>query len=283
MKLIECPRDAIQGLENFIETDKKVAYLNYLLSLNLFDVIDFGSFVSPKAMPQMADTSEVIQHLNKANSKTKLLAIIANERGATDAVKYESVDFLGFPFSVSETFQQRNTNSSIAESLEVVKKINTLAIQHDKELVLYLSMAFGNPYGDEWNEEIINKWLETFHEMGVKTVSLSDTIGVADAPSIERICKHAVKSFPEMEIGVHLHTTSETSLSKIKAAESAGITRFDGAMLGYGGCPMAKDELVGNMPMEDLLTYFGVTSDAQTEELKSRFLELINLSNVPTH
>jgi hydroxymethylglutaryl-CoA lyase len=276
MKLIECPRDAIQGLKPFIETDKKVAYLNYLLSLNLFDVIDFGSFVSSKAIPQMADTSEVVQRLNKADSKTKLLAIIANERGATDAVKHESVDFLGFPFSVSETFQQRNTNSSIEESLGVVKKINASAAQHGKELVLYLSMAFGNPYGDEWNEGIINKWLETFHKMGIQTVSLSDTIGVADAASIERICKHVVTAFPEMEIGVHLHTTPETSLPKINAAENAGIKRFDGAMLGYGGCPMAKDELTGNMPMEDLLEHFQLISNQQISEMKEAFLELIS-------
>lgn len=276
MKLIECPRDAIQGLKPFIETDKKVAYLNYLLSLNLFDVIDFGSFVSPKAIPQMADTSEVVQRLNKADSKTKLLAIIANERGATDAVKHESVDFLGFPFSVSETFQQRNTNSSIEESLGVIKKINASAAQHGKELVLYLSMAFGNPYGDEWNEGIINKWLETFHKMGIQTVSLSDTIGVADAASIERICKHVVTAFPEMEIGVHLHTTPETSLPKINAAENAGIKRFDGAMLGYGGCPMAKDELTGNMPMEDLLEHFQLISNQQISEMKEAFLELIS-------
>ncbi|MFT6203705.1 MAG: hydroxymethylglutaryl-CoA lyase [Spirosomataceae bacterium] len=276
MKLIECPRDAIQGLKTFIETDKKVDYLNYLLSLNLFDVIDFGSFVSPKAMPQMADTEEVVKRLDKSNSKTKLLAIVANERGANDAVKFQNIDFFGFPFSVSETFQQRNTNSSIEESLEVVKKMNALTTKHDKQLVLYLSMAFGNPYGDAWSEEIINKWLKEFSEMGIKTVSLSDTIGVAEALSIERICKHAVIAFPEMEIGVHLHTTPETSLSKIKAAESAGITRFDGAMLGYGGCPMAKDELTGNMPMEDLLEHFQTTSNEQISKIKEQFLELIS-------
>jgi hydroxymethylglutaryl-CoA lyase len=276
MKLIECPRDAIQGLKTFIETDKKVDYLNYLLSLNLFDVIDFGSFVSPKAMPQMADTEEVVKRLDKSNSKTKLLAIVANERGANDAVKFQNIDFFGFPFSVSETFQQRNTNSSIEESLEVVKKMNALTTKHDKQLVLYLSMAFGNPYGDAWSEEIINKWLKEFSEMGIKTVSLSDTIGVAEVLSIERICKHAVIAFPEMEIGVHLHTTPETSLSKIKAAESAGITRFDGAMLGYGGCPMAKDELTGNMPMEDLLEHFQTTSNEQISKIKEQFLELIS-------
>lgn len=276
MKLIECPRDAIQGLKPFISTDKKVAYLNYLLSLNLFDVIDFGSFVSPKAMPQMADTSEVIERLDKSTSQTKLLAIIANERGATDAVKHQKVDFLGFPFSVSETFQQRNTNSSIAESLDVVKRINELSLEKNKELVVYLSMAFGNPYGDEWNEEIITKWLKVFSEIGIKTISLSDTIGVANAESIERICKHAVQNFPEMEIGVHLHTTPETSLSKIKAAEAAGIKRFDGAMLGYGGCPMAKDELTGNMPMEDLLSHFDVANEVKIEEMKGKFLELIS-------
>lgn len=275
MKLIECPRDAIQGLKPFISTDKKVAYLNYLLSLNLFDVIDFGSFVSPKAMPQMADTSEVIERLDKSTSQTKLLAIIANERGATDAVRHQNVDFLGFPFSVSETFQQRNTNSSIAESLDVVKRINELSLAKNKELVVYLSMAFGNPYGDEWNEEIITKWLKVFSEIGIKTISLSDTIGVANAESIERICKHAVQNFPEMEIGVHLHTTPETSLSKIIAAENSGIERFDGAMLGYGGCPMAKDELTGNMPMEDLLSHFNVANEVQTEEMKWKFLELI--------
>lgn len=276
MKLIECPRDAIQGFKPFISTDKKVEYLNYLLSLNLFDVIDFGSFVSSKAMPQMADTLEVVGRLNKSASKTKLLAIIANERGATDAVKHLNVDFLGFPFSISETFQQRNTNSSITESLEVVKRINELSLENNKELVVYLSMAFGNPYGDEWNEEIITKWLKIFSEMGIKTISLSDTIGVANAESIERICKHAVQNFPEVEIGVHLHTTPETSLSKIKAAEAAKIKRFDGAMLGYGGCPMAKDELTGNMPMEDLLSHFNLANEVKIEEMKGKFLELIS-------
>lgn len=283
MKFIECPRDAIQGLKDFIPTEKKVNYLNFLLSLNLFDVIDFGSFVSPKAVPQMADTKLVVSALDKQNSKTKLLAIVANERGASDAAAYEIIDFIGFPFSISETFQQRNTNSTIDESLEVVKRIKKLADLHDKELVLYLSMAFGNPYGDEWNEGIIEKWLKTFSEMGIKIISLSDTVGVADDASIERICRHAVNAFPAIEIGVHLHTTAETSLSKIKAAERAGITRFDGAILGYGGCPMAKDELVGNMPMEDLLVHFDVASADKTAELENRFLELINASHVSTH
>lgn len=276
MKLVECTRDAIQGLKQFIPTEKKVNYLNYLLSLNLFDVIDFGSFVSPKAMPQMADTKEVVSLLKKRGSKTKLLAIIANERGAMDAVSYPNIDYLGFPFSISETFQQRNANASIEESLRVVERIKKHVDEHDKELVLYLSMAFGNPYGDEWNEEIITKWLKTWQAMGIKTVSLSDTVGVADIDAIERICTYAVATFPKMEIGVHLHTTPETSLSKIKAAETAGITRFDGATLGYGGCPMATDDLVGNMPMEDLLTHFNLATSEIINEMQVRFLTLIN-------
>ncbi len=276
MKLIECPRDAIQGLKQFIPTEKKADYLNYLLSLNLFDVIDFGSFVSPKAMPQMADTKEVVSSLKKRASKTKLLAIIANERGAIDAVSLDMIDYLGFPFSVSETFQQRNANASIGESLRLVERIKRLADEHEKELVVYLSMAFGNPYGDEWNEEIIAKWLKIFQEMGIKTVSLSDTVGVADNDAIERICKHAVAAFPETEIGVHLHTTPETSLTKIIAAETAGITRFDGALLGYGGCPMAADDLVGNMPMEDLLTHFNLVNSEIINEMQAQFLTLIN-------
>lgn len=279
MKLIECPRDAIQGLPDFIPTEKKVAYLNYLLSLNLFDVIDFGSFVSPKAMPQMADTKDVVGKLNKHNTNSKLLAIIANERGAKDAVTHENIDFLGFPFSISETFQKRNTNSSIGESLKVVERIKELTDQHNKELVLYLSMAFGNPYGDEWNEGIVAKWTQVFADMGVKIISLSDTVGVADDASINQICQHAVNTFPEIELGVHLHTTSDTATSKIKAAKAAGINRFDGAILGYGGCPMAKDELVGNMPMENLLTHFNKAPAEVIDEMKSRFLELISIKH----
>lgn len=277
MKLIECPRDAIQGLKTFIPTQKKVDYLNYLLSLNLFDVIDFGSFVSPKAMPQMADTKEVIAQLNIAGSTTKLLAIIANERGATDAVQFEEITYLGFPFSVSETFQQRNTNSSMEESVETVRRIQELCLKNDKSLVLYLSMAFGNPYGNEWNEDVISKWMNVFSEMGIQIISLSDTVGVADEASIERICKKAVMDFPTIEVGVHLHTTPETALSKIKAAERAGIKRFDGAMMGYGGCPMAADELVGNMPMELLLSHFNQSGSAIIDEMKAKFLELINV------
>ncbi|MGK0138262.1 MAG: hydroxymethylglutaryl-CoA lyase [Algoriphagus sp.] len=275
MKLIECPRDAIQGIKTFIPTKKKIDYLNYLISLDLFDVIDFGSFVSQKVIPQMADSKEVIAGLNLNNSKTKLLAIIANKRGAEDALKFQKIDFLGYPFSVSETFQRRNTNSTIEESLQEVKEIYNLCRKNDKKLVLYLSMAFGNPYGDEWNKSIVLDWIDTIQKLGITIISLADTVGLADKQRIREICAEVFVKYPHLEIGVHLHSTPDSVLDKVKEVEKSGIKRFDGAILGFGGCPMANDELVGNMPMESLLTYFNKADDNLIAEMKEKFLELI--------
>ncbi len=254
VKLIECPRDAMQGLHDFIPTKTKVKYINTLLRAG-FDTIDFGSFVSPKAIPQMADTAQVLAGLDLENTETKLLAIVANMRGANDAIKYPEIDYLGYPFSISETFQIRNTNATIPESLERVKGMQELCLKHNKTLVVYLSMGFGNPYGDEWNAEIVMKWMNELAKIGVQIISLSDTIGVSTTDSIEYLFSSVIPEFPEIEIGAHLHTLVGESGSKIKAAYLSGCRRFDGALKGYGGCPMAKDDLTGNMPMENLVFY----------------------------
>jgi hydroxymethylglutaryl-CoA lyase len=255
IKLVECPRDAMQGWKAFISTEKKIAYINTLLKVG-FDTIDFGSFVSPKAIPQMADTKEVIKGLNLGDSYTKLLAIIANERGAEDAVKYNEITYLGFPFSVSETFQQRNTNSSIAESLKRVEAIQELCVNNNKQLVVYLSMGFGNPYGDEWNEEIVVQWAQKLAAMDIKILSLADTVGLATAEQVEQITGYLIQQLPACEIGVHLHSTQQNWREKIDAAIKAGCKRYDGALKGIGGCPMANDELVGNMNTEWLIDLF---------------------------
>lgn len=255
IKLIECPRDAMQGWQTFIPTAKKIEYINALLQVG-FDTIDFGSFVSPKAIPQMADTKEVIRNLELGNSKSKLLAIIANERGAEDAVLFDEISYLGFPFSVSETFQQRNTNSSISESLKRVEAIQELCIKNSKQLVVYLSMGFGNPYGDEWNEEIVFQYANDLVELGIETLSLADTVGLATAEQVKRITGHLVEQLPTTEIGVHLHSTSLNWKEKLEAAYLAGCQRFEGALKGIGGCPMANDELVGNMDSELMIHYF---------------------------
>jgi hydroxymethylglutaryl-CoA lyase len=255
VKLVECPRDAMQGWSHLIPTEKKVAYINELLKV-CFHNIYFGSFVSPKAIPQMADTKEVINQLNLGNSATKLLAIIANERGAQDAVIYESISYLGFPFSVSETFQKRNTNSTIADSLERVAEIQNLCIKNRKELVVYISMGFGNPYGDPYNEEVVFEWVNTLAELGISIISLADTVGVATPGQVHRITKYLVDALPETEIGVHLHSTSSNWKAKTEAALRAGCLRFDGALKGIGGCPMADDVLVGNMDTERMIPYF---------------------------
>ncbi len=255
IKLIECPRDAMQGWKHFIPTQQKIEYLNALLKVG-FDTIDFGSFVSPKAIPQMADTGEVIKKIKIENSKTKLLAIVANERGAADAVVYEQISYLGFPFSVSETFQQRNTNSSIEESLARVEEIQNLCIKNKKELVVYISMGFGNPYGDVYNEAIVFEWVNQLVAMDIKIISLADTVGLATAEQVHRITKHLVDALPSAEIGVHLHSTSLQWKEKTAAALQAGCLRFDGALKGIGGCPMANDELVGNMDTELMIPYF---------------------------
>jgi hydroxymethylglutaryl-CoA lyase len=255
IKIIECPRDAMQGLHNFIPTQTKIDYINQLLKVG-FDTIDFGSFVSPKAIPQMADTKEVLAGLNLAQTNTKLLAIIANLKGAEMAVQYPEIRYLGFPFSISETFQQRNTNSSIAESLETVKAIQQLCVSNHKELVVYISMGFGNPYGDDWNTEIVEKWVKEMDQLGIKIISLSDTIGIANPETIAYLFKHLIPTFPNIEFGAHLHTTPNTWQEKIEAAYENGCKRFDGAMKGFGGCPMAADDLTGNMPTENIFFYF---------------------------
>ena len=255
MKLIECPRDAMQGISEFIPTDKKVAYINSLLKVG-FDTIDFGSFVSPKAIPQLRDTAEVLSQLDLRGTSSKLLAIIANQRGVEDAIKFEEITYLGFPFSISETFQQRNTNSSIMESLKRVEEIQRLCINNKKELVVYISMAFGNPYGDEWSSEIVTKWTKELAQQGIKIIALSDTVGVSNSESISNLFSSIIPEFPALQIGAHLHTTPDTWEEKVKAAYENGCKRFDSAIKGFGGCPMAKDELVGNMPTEKILSFF---------------------------
>ena len=255
IKLIECPRDAMQGWKHFIPTPQKIAYINALLKVG-FDTIDFGSFVSPKAIPQMADTAEVIGNLELGGSRSKLLAIIANERGATDAVVYDAIHYLGFPFSVSETFQIRNTNSTIAASLARVEEIQNLCIKNSKELVVYISMGFGNPYGDVYDESIVFEWVNKLVEMDIRIISLADTVGLATADQVHRVTKHLVDALPDIEIGVHLHSTALHWKQKVDAALQAGCKRFDGALKGIGGCPMADDELVGNMDSELMIPYF---------------------------
>ena len=255
IKLVECPRDAMQGWPHFIPTQKKIEYINALLKVG-FDTIDFGSFVSPKAIPQMADTKEVVGSLQLAGSSSKLLAIIANERGAQDAVVFDEINYLGFPFSVSETFQMRNTNSTIIQSLGRVEEIQNLCIKNKKELVVYISMGFGNPYGDVYNEEIVFDWVNKLVDMDIKIISLADTVGLATKEQVYQVTKHLVDSLPETEIGVHLHSTVLNWKEKVDAALQAGCKRFDGALKGIGGCPMADDELVGNMDTELMIPYF---------------------------
>jgi hydroxymethylglutaryl-CoA lyase len=255
LKIIECPRDAMQGLHDFIPTDTKISYLNQLLKCN-FDTLDFGSFVSPKAIPQMADTEQVLQGLD-LKGDTKLLAIVANERGALQASEFGQIDYLGFPFSVSETFQQRNTNSSIIESFSRVEAIQNICARSNKELVLYLSMGFGNPYGDAWSAEIVTSWSEKLYlELGVKIQALSDTIGVASPSLVQDLFSQLIPALPGVEFGAHLHTIRESAQEIVAAAFKGGCRRFDGAIKGYGGCPMAKDDLTGNMPTELMLDWF---------------------------
>ncbi|MBK7306146.1 MAG: hydroxymethylglutaryl-CoA lyase [Chitinophagaceae bacterium] len=255
IKLIECPRDAMQGWPHFISTQKKIEYINALLKVG-FDTIDFGSFVSPKAIPQMADTADVLRGLQIENGKSKLLAIIANQRGAEDAVVFDEITYLGFPFSVSETFQMRNTNSTIAQSLGRVEEIQNLCIKNKKELVVYMSMGFGNPYGDVYSEEIVFDWVNKLVDMDISIISLADTVGLATKEQVYDITKYLVDSLPDTEIGVHLHSTPTNWKEKVDAALKAGCKRFDGALKGIGGCPMADDELVGNMDTELMIPYF---------------------------
>ncbi len=255
VKIIECPRDAMQGLHDFIPTDTKVAYLNQLLKSG-FDTIDFGSLVSPKAIPQMADTKKVVDRLEWDADSPHLLAIVGNVRGANDAASFEQVRYMGFPFSISETFQQRNLNSSISDSVERVKYIQDICVKSGKELVVYVSMGFGNPYGDPWSAEVAEEWVEKLVDMDIQIISLADTIGVADPESISYLFGHLIPKFPDVEFGAHLHTTPDTWLEKIDAAWKNGCRRFDGAIKGFGGCPMAKDDLTGNMATENIVQYF---------------------------
>lgn len=255
VRLIECPRDAMQGWKTVIPAEKKIAYINSLLQVG-FDTIDFGSFVSPKAVPQMADTIEVLKGLKREGSESKLLSIIANYRGAEIASSFEEISYLGFPFSVSETFQQRNTNSSVAESVERVGDIQNLCVKTGKQLVVYISMGFGNPYGDLYNEEIVFEWVNRLVGMDIGIISLADTVGIATPEQVYDITSYLVESLPGTEIGVHLHSTAENWQEKLEAAVNAGCKRFDGALKGIGGCPMSGSELVGNMNTEWMISYF---------------------------
>lgn len=255
VKIIECPRDAMQGIKTFIPTEKKVKYIQSLLNCG-FDTIDFGSFVSPRAIPQMVDTAEVLSQLDLSKTTSKLLAIVANVRGAMDASKHNSIDYLGYPFSISENFQMRNTHKTITESVATLEEILRIAGDSGKEVVTYISMGFGNPYGDPWNVEIVGEWTTRLAGMGVKILSLSDTVGSSTPEVIDYLFSNLIPKFPEIEFGAHLHTTPSKWHEKVDAAYKAGCRRFDGAVQGFGGCPMAKEELTGNMPTEKMLSYF---------------------------
>ena len=252
--LVECPRDAMQGWKNFIPTEKKIEYINSLLKIG-FHTIDFGSFVSPKIIPQMADTKELIGSLELANSSSKLLVIVANTRGAEEAVVYKEISFLGFPFSISSTFQQRNTNSNIQESLVRVEEIQDLCLKNNKQLVVYLSMAFGNPYGDAYNDKVLLQWTDEIAKKNIGIISLADTIGVATPKQIAIAMNILIPQYEDIQFGVHLHSTTQNWKEKVSAAYNAGCKRFDGALKGIGGCPMANDDLVGNMNTEWLLSF----------------------------
>jgi hydroxymethylglutaryl-CoA lyase len=255
IKIIECPRDAMQGIKPFIPTERKVDYIQALLRVG-FDTIDFGSFVSPKAIPQMVDTAEVLAQLDLSQTKSKLLAIIANTQGAELASVHKEIQYLGFPFSISENFQMRNTHKTIAESLVTLQEILNIADKSNKEVVTYISMGFGNPYGDPWNVEIVGEWTEKLANMGVKILSLSDTIGSSTPEVIDYLFSNLIPKYSTIEFGAHLHTTPDKWHEKIDAAYRAGCRRYDGAIQGFGGCPMAKDDLTGNMPTEKMLSYF---------------------------
>ncbi|MDA8650691.1 hydroxymethylglutaryl-CoA lyase [Flavobacteriaceae bacterium] len=255
VKIIECPRDAMQGIKQWIPTVEKTQYIQSLLACG-FDTIDFGSFVSPKAIPQMRDTQDVLSGLDRSNSSTNLLAIVANLRGAEQAMAFSEIDFIGYPFSISENFQMRNTHKTIAESIIVLDQILSLARKHGKQVVTYLSMGFGNPYGDPWDSDIVGRWTDKLAQMGVSVISLSDTIGSATPEVIGALFGQIIPQYPSIEFGAHLHTHPALWHDKIDAAFRAGCYRYDGAIQGFGGCPMAKDELTGNMPTEKLLSYF---------------------------
>lgn len=278
VKLIECPRDAMQGIHDFIDTDLKAAYINLLLQVG-FDTIDFGSFVSPKAIPQLRDTAEVLSKLELDNTTSKLLAIVANLRGAEAAVAHGQISYLGFPFSISETFQQRNTNSSIAQSVDTVKQLLDLCEKHRKTAVIYLSMGFGNPYGDEWNAGIVEKWADELAGHGAKILALSDTTGMSTPERIKEIVPALIKRFEakDVEIGLHLHSTPDTRFEKITAAYESGCRRFDSALKGFGGCPMATNDLTGNMATEDLISYLNSKGEVLNLDME-KWQEALHLS-----
>ncbi len=280
VKIIECPRDAMQGIKShFIPTEAKAQYINALLRVG-FDTIDFGSFVSPKAIPQMRDTAEVLSKLDLSKTESKLLAIVANIRGAEDASKFEEIDYLGYPFSISENFQMRNTGKTIAESILILDELLNISIKTNKEVVAYLSMGFGNPYGDPWNVEIVSNWTEKLSKMGVKILSLSDTVGSSNPEIIDYLFSNLIPAYSKIEFGAHLHTTPTTWFEKVDAAYKAGCNRFDGAIKGYGGCPMAKDDLTGNMPTEKLISYFTqqkVSTNIQAMIFESAYNEALKI------
>ena len=255
MKIIECPRDAMQGISQYIPAETKAEYINALLRVG-FDTIDFGSFVSPKAIPQLRDTADVLNRLDLEKTNSSLLAIVANERGAKEACNFEEINYLGFPFSISETFQKRNINSTISESYRRLSAVREICFKYNKKLVTYFSMAFGNPYGDEWSTYIVAHWAEKLlKDLEIKILSLSDTIGTSNRENIQFLFEKLIPEFPEVEFGAHLHTTPQAWEEKVDAAFKAGCRRFDSAIKGYGGCPMAEDQLTGNMPTENLLLY----------------------------
>lgn len=255
IKIVECPRDAMQGVKPFIPTRLKIDYINALLRVG-FDTLDFGSFVSARTIPQMADTVEVVANLDMTGTKSKLLAIVANRRGAEEAARHDAITFLGYPLSISETFQRRNTNRSIAEALNNLEDIKNICLASGKQLVVYISMGFGNPYGDPYESSLVARFVDILVTLGADVISLADTIGVAEAASIESLFSSVTRQFPGAEIGVHLHSTPMTSRAKIEAAYRGGCRRFDGALRGFGGCPMAKDELVGNIATETIVSFF---------------------------
>jgi len=271
--LVECPRDAIQGMKEIISAEKKATHINNLIKSNLFDWIDFGSFVSPKAIPQMADTKEVLDKVEPGS--TKLLAIVVNERGAMDASTFDKITYLGYPFSISEIFQKRNTHSTIEESFEQLKKIVAISVIYNKIPVVYISMAFGNPYGELWNKELVFKWVKKIADLGVSEFSLADTTGEANQLQIRELFESCIRQFPDIRIGAHFHSEKINSLEKIRTAFDAGCRKFDGAILGFGGCPFANNDMVGNIPTEDLLRFFKRGTNQQIVELQTSFQNMI--------
>ena len=279
IKIVECSRDAMQGIKQFIPSKVKLDYLQSVLSVG-FDVVDFGSFVSKRAIPQMSDSSYIIDNLDLSNTKSKLLAIVANKRGALEACSHSLLNFIGFPFSISEIFQMRNTNKTVNESFEELKSIKEIAENNNKKLVVYLSMGFGNPYGEPWNFQIVEEWIEKLNRLEIEIISLSDTIGTADPNDINKIFSNLIPKYMKIEFGAHFHTKPDEWFNKIDLAYNAGCRRFDGAIKGFGGCPMAKDELTGNLPTEKLITFFnskGLKTNINSLNFESCYNNTVNL------